>query len=431
MVQEAGVPGLYERLLDSDDEDRERAAEMRRYARDVKEELSEETYVAGIVRRAPPALTADAPVMVNKGDLEGLIRGGRDREPGLTEAVELVRDALNDAPTGPPLVGVLLVGGSARIPLLGNLITQKVGKPPLSKGDPTTAVADGAARHVWTYLHRRSNREDDARVPSGARTGPPPPPINQVPPPGPPPGPPPPRRRRRRRRALLAAMLTLLVIAGAGVAAVLIKRNADQRAAGDAGATSYSSPTDSPATQPTSPSSDEFGPTGGTTPATVPVTTTLRSVDECLTSYEANCPAVVQSASLKVWPTINLTGAGQNCLARQDGSLLYTECALDAVKYDVYWGEAGTRVVQSFASEMPDANISTFSLTGGENLGSEVAGYWKNSAGSVYYVCVWGYSGFPVAMAIAGSSPDAVTPLCTTARFYGSSKMSAEMDAAP
>lgn len=147
MTAEVGAPELFDRLATSEDPDeRERAVEIRSHACAVKEQLSRQPVVPAQLPKSPPELPENTPVQVTKPQLEELVRGGPDREPGLLEAVELVTAALQSASAGPPFVGVFLVGGSSRIPLLGALLTERIGKVPLTHGDPTTAVADGAPR---------------------------------------------------------------------------------------------------------------------------------------------------------------------------------------------------------------------------------------------------------------------------------------------
>lgn len=215
MVAEVNAPGLYDRLAGSHDPElRERAVDIRDHARDVKEQLSQQAAVPAQLPKSPPEL----PVHVNRPMLEQLIRG-TEQEPGLEQAVALVDDALRAAPPGPPLAGVFLVGGSSRIPLLGALVTHRTGRVPIRHGDPTTAVAEGAARYGWGVLHG----EQDRVRPSGFV---PPQPVRTAPvsPPPPLPGTTPrlpvtrPAKGKRGRVALLVVLLVLLV--GGGIFAV-------------------------------------------------------------------------------------------------------------------------------------------------------------------------------------------------------------------
>lgn len=166
MTAEAGAPGLYTRLTQSSDPDQnELANDIRGHARAVKEQLSRQTVVPAHLPKAPPDLPDSTPVQVTKATLEDLVRGGPGREQGLTEAVDLVEGALADAPPGPPFAGVFLAGGGARIPLLGSLVSVRTAKVPLDHGDPTTAVADGAAQFALAMLIKRQGQSLPAPQP--------------------------------------------------------------------------------------------------------------------------------------------------------------------------------------------------------------------------------------------------------------------------
>jgi molecular chaperone DnaK len=211
MVAEVGAPGLYDSLATSDDPDkRERAVEIRTDARNIKEQLSRHSTVPAQLPKSPPELPDITPVMVSRPELEALICGGTGHEqPGLAESVDLVDSVLASIPPGPPFIGVFLTGGGSRIPMLGVLVQERTGRPPLTYGDPATAVAQGAAHLAWNKLQE------------------PAPPVNQqaqrddaVPPwPGPPPRPNPPPQRRRRRRGL-AVLIASLVGGGALITAI-------------------------------------------------------------------------------------------------------------------------------------------------------------------------------------------------------------------
>lgn len=167
MVAEVDAPGLYDRLAGAQDPElRERAVDIREHARDVKEQLSQRAVVPAQLPKSPPELPTHTPVQVSRPVLESLIRGD-DEEPGLEQAVALVDDALRAAPPGPPMTGVFLVGGSSRIPLLGTLVTQRTGRIPIRHGDPTTAVAEGAARFGWGVLHGEHDQVRGGYQPHG------------------------------------------------------------------------------------------------------------------------------------------------------------------------------------------------------------------------------------------------------------------------
>jgi len=153
MVAEVGAPGLYDRLASSEDPDkRERALAIRSDARTVKEALSRQPLISAQLPKSPPELTEPTHVQVSRSQLETLICGGPGYQPGLADAVEMVSKALQRAQTGPPFEAVILTGGCARIPLLGGLVHERIGRRPLTYGDPTTSVARGAAEFVWRKL---------------------------------------------------------------------------------------------------------------------------------------------------------------------------------------------------------------------------------------------------------------------------------------
>src|SRR5699024_7300693 len=75
-------------------------------------------------------------VLVTRGELEGLVR------PAMLRSVELLSNTLRNAGiTAQSLAGIYLVGGSSRLPLVGSMISEKVGVVPSSLDQPETAVA--------------------------------------------------------------------------------------------------------------------------------------------------------------------------------------------------------------------------------------------------------------------------------------------------
>jgi hypothetical protein len=81
-------------------------------------------------------------VLVTRVELEGLIR------PGLLRSVELLAGTIRSTGMTPDrLVGIYLVGGSSRIPLIATLIAEQLRVVPTSLDQPETAVALGA-HHV-------------------------------------------------------------------------------------------------------------------------------------------------------------------------------------------------------------------------------------------------------------------------------------------
>ncbi len=67
-------------------------------------------------------------------------------KPLLEKTITITRAVLDDADFTPQnITGVLLVGGSTRIPLIGELLHELFGQPPLRSVDPDQVVALGAA----------------------------------------------------------------------------------------------------------------------------------------------------------------------------------------------------------------------------------------------------------------------------------------------
>ena len=213
MAGEVAVPGLYDRLAGSRDlDERERAIRIRRQAQAVKEELSRRAVVPAQLPSCPPELPEGAKVQVNRAQFEQLVVGGRGRSPGLTEAVQLIDQALTQADPGPPLAGVFLVGGSSRIPLLGALVTEATGKPPITHADPTTAVAEGAAAFGWEVSHTTSGGEHRRTPTSGSSSPAPADSSSGQPSADPPPATPTPRGQPRRGAILVLGGLALVLV---------------------------------------------------------------------------------------------------------------------------------------------------------------------------------------------------------------------------
>lgn len=81
-------------------------------------------------------------VLVTRAELEALVR------PAMLRSVELLARTVGAAGLSPDrLVGIYLVGGSSRLPLVGTMISEKLGVVPSSLDQPETAVALGA-HHV-------------------------------------------------------------------------------------------------------------------------------------------------------------------------------------------------------------------------------------------------------------------------------------------
>lgn len=165
-------------------------------------------------------------VLVTRGELEALVR------PALLRSVELLGRTVRAAGLTPQrLVGIYLVGGSSRLPLVGAMISERLGVVPASLDQPETAVALGAHHVARDALGLRTQNVAGRVAATGASPAP------SYAPPGPPPvatlpGPFPARNaypapsnfpalpvteppRRSRRKPVIAIAVAVLLAAGA------------------------------------------------------------------------------------------------------------------------------------------------------------------------------------------------------------------------
>jgi molecular chaperone DnaK len=111
-------------------------AELRRECTAAKEALSHDTEV--LVPVALPGTRTQ--VRVGRAEFEEMIR------PAVTETVEAMRRAVDAAGTTPAeLAALVLVGGSSRIPLVSQLLSEAFGRGVTVAADPLGVVAVGAA----------------------------------------------------------------------------------------------------------------------------------------------------------------------------------------------------------------------------------------------------------------------------------------------
>jgi Hsp70 protein len=133
---ESAIGDLTSRIGPDDQSGMMALRQLRTSCRLAKEQLSSAT--GAVVDVAMP--NARAHVEVTRDDLDRLLAGR------LTEAVDLVAATIADAGLAMSDVHVaLVVGGSARIPLLSQLITDRVGLPIVADPLPELTVALGAA----------------------------------------------------------------------------------------------------------------------------------------------------------------------------------------------------------------------------------------------------------------------------------------------
>jgi len=147
-------PDAWRALVEGRDlADRRRRRVLRQDVRGAKETLSRHTYAD--VPMLPPFPDAH----VTRADLEALIAAPMRR------TVALAADTIADAGLRPDqLVGVFLVGGSSRIPMVSRLLHERLGLVPVTLDQPETVVARGGLHAVLT---------DPDRTPAAPRPGPP------------------------------------------------------------------------------------------------------------------------------------------------------------------------------------------------------------------------------------------------------------------
>ena len=194
---------------------------LRRECAEAKEALSEDTEV--VIPVLLPGLQTQARLV--RSEFEDLIR------PAVAETVDLLATALRTSEVPEhELSTVLLVGGSARIPLVTELLSATLGRPVAVDADPKAAVSLGAVLALRTLAHAEetpTDRLEPAPEPVAARAEPAEPAAIRVEAAVPPqrpaeradplrpadPEPAPPRRPR---------MKTLALIGGIAVAATLV-----------------------------------------------------------------------------------------------------------------------------------------------------------------------------------------------------------------
>ena len=149
--------------LDSPTLDTEDAATMsglqqlRQDCVEAKEALSSESDVS-IPVLLPNRHTE---VRLTRQEFEAMIR------PALNETIVALRRAVGSAGVGLDEVSaVLLVGGSSRIPMVGHLVSEQLGRPVAVDANPKDAISQGAALVAW-----RAARPAPPSAGSGAGSG--------------------------------------------------------------------------------------------------------------------------------------------------------------------------------------------------------------------------------------------------------------------
>jgi molecular chaperone DnaK len=131
----AGLPEAFEGLDENDPAVLSAIAAIRRECVEAKEALSSDTEVS------IPVLTpaGQGSVRMHRSEFEAAIR------PQVEDTVDALQRAVASAGLAPQqLSAVLLVGGSSRIPLVGQLVSELLGRPVSVDADPKNAISMGA-----------------------------------------------------------------------------------------------------------------------------------------------------------------------------------------------------------------------------------------------------------------------------------------------
>ena len=131
-----GLPEAFDGLDESDPAVLSAVAAVRRECTEAKEALSADTEVS------IPVLTpvGQGSVRLHRSEFEAMIR------PPVEDTVSALRRAIASAGvSADQLTAVLLVGGSSRIPLVAQMVSEQLGRPVAVDADPKNAIAKGAA----------------------------------------------------------------------------------------------------------------------------------------------------------------------------------------------------------------------------------------------------------------------------------------------
>jgi molecular chaperone DnaK len=135
-----GLPAAFTDLDDTDTGVLSAVARVRRECTEAKEALSSDTDVS-----IPVLLPAGGgSVRLHRSEFESMIR------PQVEETVDALRTAVRSAGCLPgELSAVLLVGGSSRIPLVAQLVSEGLARPVAVDADPNKPIANRAASLLY------------------------------------------------------------------------------------------------------------------------------------------------------------------------------------------------------------------------------------------------------------------------------------------
>jgi actin-like ATPase involved in cell morphogenesis len=135
----SGLPEAFADLDETDPAVLAAVARVRRECTEAKEALSSDTDVS-----IPVLMPAGrGSVRLHRSEFEAMIR------PQVEETVAALRAAVASAGLSPEeLTAVLLVGGSSRVPLVAQLVSEQLDRPVAVDTDPKNAIAKGAALSI-------------------------------------------------------------------------------------------------------------------------------------------------------------------------------------------------------------------------------------------------------------------------------------------
>ena len=155
--------GAFDSLDPEDPAARSAVARLRSECVAAKEVLSSDSEVT--IPVTLPALSTE--VRLNRAELEAAIR------PTLKPTVDALRRAVTDAGLSPAdLSAVLLVGGSSRIPLVGQLVGEALGRPVVINAHPKHSIAQGAALHARATTPQQAGPASPRRLAISSPTAP-------------------------------------------------------------------------------------------------------------------------------------------------------------------------------------------------------------------------------------------------------------------
>jgi hypothetical protein len=135
VLRSAEVPA--EVLQDASPDARIALSQLRRECVDAKEALSFDSDVV-----IPVLVTAGrSSVRLTRGEFEAMI------DTAVAQTIDALQDALESAGVAPDeLESILLIGGSSRIPLVAQRLSEELDRPIAVDADPKSSIALGAAR---------------------------------------------------------------------------------------------------------------------------------------------------------------------------------------------------------------------------------------------------------------------------------------------